>query len=1073
MLKFLVGRACTGKTHRIIETVAETSKNKKAILIVPEQFSFESERAILKYSDACADNISVLSFSRIFDFVSEAYGRGTAACVSDFEKMILLKKALTASSEQLCVFSRFVKYRDFVKSVSDTIRDLKFAAVEPDDLLRAALEIGGTCGAKLKDISCIMSAYDALLSEKYIDPADKLTKLYGILRDYEYFKNTDVFFDSFTGFTGQQYKVIKKIIEQADNVTFSFSANDPEDESYGVFYNTCSAIGKLKTIARSCGVDDIETERLTASYYSNPSMEDLESLMFSTAENCVSNGNVNVISCESNRMEALAACNIISREIKNNGYRFKDFIVVARNAESYVDDMLRQCDKHGISCYCDRKFALAFTPLCTYVLCLIEAAASMTAENVLALLKTDLSDFSEEEVFNLENYLYIWDIEPDDWQISWEMSVRGLTTEEERESEILRLAAINDTRQKVFELLKGFSENFIGTPEKRCEAIFDHLISNKIDKKLAEYCVALTGDNELYLASVIKQSWDSFITVLNSMVRVMDKVPVSGAEFVESLQIALDAASISSIPQMLDEVTFGSADRIRPSKPKISVILGANQGVFPQIGSSKGLLAAGDKEKLKKFDIVFDDDAVKGAIEENYLVYSMLCCPVDKVYILYSKKDSSGAELSPSSFVGKITGAFKDVEVKNFSLSVNGDFVPQTEESAYSEIGILHIDDYSSVKESIKDYKNYYERLGLIESASESYDFTIMPETADKLFGKNINISATSFDTYHRCRLSYLLKCGFYAKKLEKADLGVLQRGRITHYVLEKIVEKYHSSLGSLTPAEISAAVDTLIAEYFSFVKGSEKLMTARFSYLLEKIAVSVKNIVTHMATEFAQSDFKASFCELNVGDKGDIPGLKYTLDDGTVINFEGQIDRVDVYENYVRVVDYKTGTLTFRLSDTLEGLNMQMLLYLYAFVRNGSELVNDPVPAGILYMPAKDSDKPSGLRMNGVILDKPEIRIAMEKDDKGRYIPKSGDSSSYLESGGFELVFEQIDKLIVNMGNTLRKGEFYADPTDGATFDACKYCDYSGICRSRSLPHKKAELYTNDETLNILKGDE
>ena len=42
--------------------------------------------------DAILDNISVLSFSRLFDFVAEATGRGAAQCVSDFEKMILLKK---------------------------------------------------------------------------------------------------------------------------------------------------------------------------------------------------------------------------------------------------------------------------------------------------------------------------------------------------------------------------------------------------------------------------------------------------------------------------------------------------------------------------------------------------------------------------------------------------------------------------------------------------------------------------------------------------------------------------------------------------------------------------------------------------------------------------------------------------------------------------------------------------------------------------------------------------------------------------------------------------------------------
>ena len=78
-------------------------------------------------------------------------------------------------------------------------------------------------------------------------------------------------------------------------------------------------------------------------YYSNSGMCELEKLMYSSAENCKSNGNISVISCENTRQEALAAANIIRREVKNNGYRFKDFIVVARNANDYDDNVLRQC----------------------------------------------------------------------------------------------------------------------------------------------------------------------------------------------------------------------------------------------------------------------------------------------------------------------------------------------------------------------------------------------------------------------------------------------------------------------------------------------------------------------------------------------------------------------------------------------------------------------------------------------------------------------------------------------------------------------------------------------------------
>lgn len=51
MLNFIIGRNNSGKTQKIRGLIAErASENKKCILIVPEQFSFESERSILEKS---------------------------------------------------------------------------------------------------------------------------------------------------------------------------------------------------------------------------------------------------------------------------------------------------------------------------------------------------------------------------------------------------------------------------------------------------------------------------------------------------------------------------------------------------------------------------------------------------------------------------------------------------------------------------------------------------------------------------------------------------------------------------------------------------------------------------------------------------------------------------------------------------------------------------------------------------------------------------------------------------------------------------------------------------------------
>ena len=185
MLQFILGRACTGKSYTVIKDAAKASLENSVVIIVPEQFTFETERALIKEEKANADNISVLSFTRLYDEISNKIGQGRMPCITEFEKIIFTDKALKSTKESLTVFSKYVGLPDFTKKLSTLIRDFKFAASSPELIVNAAEKIGGSCGAKLKDISLVMSAYDALINNKYIDPSDFLTRLYNILKDYK------------------------------------------------------------------------------------------------------------------------------------------------------------------------------------------------------------------------------------------------------------------------------------------------------------------------------------------------------------------------------------------------------------------------------------------------------------------------------------------------------------------------------------------------------------------------------------------------------------------------------------------------------------------------------------------------------------------------------------------------------------------------------------------------------------------------------------------------------------------------------------------------------------------------
>lgn len=81
MLHLLLGRSGFGKTHTVLarlEELARTEEPGLLVLLVPEQFSFESERALLeRLGPRLAGAVKVWSFTRLADAVSREPGRAS------------------------------------------------------------------------------------------------------------------------------------------------------------------------------------------------------------------------------------------------------------------------------------------------------------------------------------------------------------------------------------------------------------------------------------------------------------------------------------------------------------------------------------------------------------------------------------------------------------------------------------------------------------------------------------------------------------------------------------------------------------------------------------------------------------------------------------------------------------------------------------------------------------------------------------------------------------------------------------------------------------------------------------
>lgn len=1073
MLQFIFGRPSSGKTYTVLEQIkALTKKGESSVLIVPEQFTFENEKAIIEtIGDEASLFVNVTSFTRLYDEIGRNIGGIAGTFLSDSDKIVFMKKTLNSVADDLRLWGKYKSSVNFAKTLLDTIGEFKINAVTPDDLRRTAENLSShTLKLKLLDLALIYENYNLNLGEKFIDPADTLTRVYESLKNYPYFKDKTVFLDSFKGFTGQQYKIIERIIVGAKDVYISLT-NDPEIKGeYCVYANIRKAINSIESIAKSRNVRIAEPIVLTESRYNNAALAHVERLLAGAKTDIRNTENLSIIKASTIYDEALFVASEIRKLVREENYRYRDFVIIARDADKYRLAVQTACKKNNVNCFYDSKIPLSAFPLAVAVENAFEAI-NLSTEGILNFHKTGLGTLNPEQISKLENYTFVWGIKGKMWEKEWDMDPRGLTTDDDKNGKTaLDLEEINRLRESALLPILEFKNNLGGNAKSYTKAIMKLFEECDIASKLNQICDKYKGIDNTFYSDAIKSAFDEYIKILDSQVLCFGDSSITKKEFCDALNLAVSLTSVGVIPQTLDEVIFGSADRIRPSRPKIAFILGANQGEFPKTIGNSGLFVLPERKKLIEQGINISDNSLDASIDENYLVYCNVCCASDKLYITYSENSLTGEKKEPATFVSKLSEEI-NIEVKEADKNT----VPETLSTAFSDYcRSLKNDPQRAISiKSVLENTEIGKNIAVVGEGKVKKEESLSEETARKLYGKDIYMSATRLDTFNRCHFSYFCRYGLKAENLKTADFNVLQRGTIVHYCLEKIISEYKKGIADLEYSFLDELCDRYIDEYLSLVGGFESIKDSKTDFLVSRISRSLKEVVRNISDEMKQCDFIPTHCELKIGKNGEIPYVKFPFDSGEIL-LNGSIDRVDEYNGYVRIIDYKTGSKSFKLPDILFGLNMQMLLYLYAVVKSKGLKA-----AGILYKPSKRDISGKGLAMNGLVPADESIIRAMEKEGKGEFVPKltikkdgtvSKVSESFIDAEDFELIFKHLEKVMTDTGNLISKGDISVSPVNGRENDACKYCEYASVCGIEDSEIKCVESLKNSAVIDAIK---
>lgn len=1110
MLQLILGRAGSGKTEYtyslIKKLVSEGEDN--ILLITPEQFSFVSERRLL--SDLGEGKVNAVengSFSRLSAEICKQYGGYSLPMLTKGAKAVLFKKAIESVKDSLELFEKNVDNIAFVNSMIRIYDEMKSCRVSVEDILSASDNSEKELLAlKLKDIATIIDAYDKLILDKYLDSANELTRLYERLLNLDYFSGRTVIIDSFTGFVAQEYKIIEVILRQAKNVYITFCTDSYTNNSkYDLFSYVNSNIAILKDVATKAGIHVAKPILLNDNHrFNNDELAFVEKYTFSNVRDVYSEPCKNVkLYCAKNIVDECDNVSIEISRLLRNGTRAGDIAVICRDLNKYQKQLEFSFKKFNIPYFNDERQDISSQPLIMFVNFLLRVAIySFRSDDIFSLLKTGLTVLDNRQISELENYVFLWNINGSKWKNPFTQSTKGFV-EYITESDQEKLNEINENRSFIIDKLEKFSYSIRKkSPRDICKAIYYTLLDFSVDKELKNLAISLDNNGKSALALEQERIWDLLMDILDKLALVGGDDVVSIKEFYKLFNLMISCEDLGSLPSGLDNVQLGSADRMRCNNPYAVFIVGANDGEFPQSVTSSGLLSESDRISLISNDFKLYSYGETLNAQERYFAYSALSAPTDLLYVSYrGGKDESTA----SQIVSGILSTFPNIKVQSASNDVDFSSI-ETKANAFELLSSRYNDKnelISSLKYYFKNDDEYKSRLEAVDRLSENKPLAIEDKSiAKELFKKDMYLSASKVEDYYNCAFRYFCKFGLGAKPRTKAEMDPMQTGTVIHYVLEQIIKNVGSSgLISMTDDEIISMVNMYLEEFLNTKMGDSADFTARFKYQFLRLSKMIGCVVLRLREEFAQSDFEAKAFELKIGNGKNGESVKsqiIELEDGGTIQINGSIDRVDTYlkdgKQYVRVVDYKSGTKHFQLRDILNGLNLQMFIYLFSLCKSDNELAG--ISSGVLYMHSARnvynlnrnatsdeiaSQNKSSFKMMGVVLNDEEHEIAehMEKDLKGVYIPakisSKGISGNIVSLADMGRLSQKIDTLLHEMGVNLHNGIIDQNPANGTNHDkTCEFCDFSDVCANRKELFARELIEKGDsEVLEELKEEQ
>ena len=1105
--KIIYGPNGTDKTEKCMNMISRCIGAYKHIFyVVPEYLSFSAEKKIANLFGAVSEGkVNVTSFKKLYYETVNITGEKNAEKLTSSGVRILMAYLCLKHKNELSMLGKAAQNTGFADVMAKAVQEFKTYNVSPEDLNKAAEKISDSLNLKLNDISKLYSAYNEFLSKGFSDAQDELGILEKAIRlNPEVYQGSLFVFDGFQTYTPGEFNVISALSKESDLV-FAFTA----DQSEGDIYRTQKkCIRKLRFILSDIEEKNPENAQTGNRFVSFPEGEYIvNNLLYGSNKKFPEKTkNIEIHEFAEQYQETEFVAEKILELVKS-GVRYKDITVIARDSERYLPVIASVFKDFEIPVFIDKKLSAANQPAINAVLSALDILNNnFTYESVFSYLKTGFSNLDDFETDLIENYVIATGIRGNSWTKKWKYTPyisKIFDSEEEF------IDKINIIREKVVYPLINLKTGLESakTVRDKCTAIYEFIheinLYDKITGMIERFKI-----EEPQTAAYYGRVWNLLLKTMDEMVNILGNETETTDVFINLFVLGISMHEISIVPTSVDVVTVVQPENISENPEKFVFVIGANDGVYPSVMQSEGLLSDRDRGVLDGLGVELAQDTVSRTFEENYITLKVFLSAEKKLFICYPVGDTGGGARFPSVTVKRIKNVFPMLETWShivFGGSYSDDKIIKPKSSFWKYAANLRQGELSEkwfmAGEWFKQNPDWQSRHNMLETG-----MNFSPRSADlngkildKLYSKELNLSVSSLEKYARCPFAYYANYTLKLKPREKAEFSSTDSGTLMHEAIEKLSGviikngfSWKSAPRDFLERETVKIIDdilTEIEEKFDYTSVRQLRMIARIKEMLNQ---SVMYIADHLRAGM----FEPLGYEIEFGTGKNYEAVSFEVG-GRKIRLRGKVDRADIYyddkgEKYIRVIDYKSGKKNFDFSSMLYGLQIQLVVYLDRLCeQTGSK------PAGLLYFrlfdPAVDapqeiSDEQVALllekehKMSGVILDNENIIKAMDSscDKESKVIPVKYNAdgslsrnSSVITSVQFKDMQRYINRLVRKTGKDILNGKTDIYPSSYNNQKGCDYCDFKKICffdEHCGGKYNTLEKIKNEQVLDVLK---